>query len=74
MSNSESGPTITAEQFAQLYNELRAMARGQMALERTDHTLQTTALVHEVFIRMFPSGMMDRKSFLIAPHRLGGAS
>lgn len=32
--------------------ELRRLARRHMARERRDHTLQTTALVHEAFIRL----------------------
>ena len=35
-----------------LYNELRALARGRMANESPDHTLQPTALVHEVWLRL----------------------
>ena len=37
---------------AQVYDELRRMARRQMKGERKDNTLQTTALVHEVYLRM----------------------
>lgn len=33
-------------------NELRKLARRQMNRERADHTLQVTALVNEVFIRL----------------------
>jgi RNA polymerase sigma factor (TIGR02999 family) len=36
----------------QVYSELRAMARRYMKNERPDHTLQTTALVHEVYLRL----------------------
>jgi RNA polymerase sigma factor (TIGR02999 family) len=35
-----------------VYAELRRLARHYMALERPDHTLQPTALVHEAFIRL----------------------
>jgi len=35
-----------------LYNELRTMARHFMRGERAGHTLQTTALVHEAYIRL----------------------
>src|SRR5262245_53089713 len=35
-----------------LYDELRVMARRHMKNERPDNTLQTTALVHEVYIRL----------------------
>jgi RNA polymerase sigma-70 factor (ECF subfamily) len=35
-----------------VYNELRHVARHYMREERSDHTLQTTALVHEAFLRL----------------------
>ena len=42
----------SAELIALLYQELHAMARGQMRRERPGHTLQTTALVHEAYLRL----------------------
>jgi RNA polymerase sigma factor (TIGR02999 family) len=36
----------------QVYNELRRMARRYMKNERQANTLQTTALVHEVYLRL----------------------
>ena len=35
-----------------VYNELRAMAGGQLRGERPDHSLQATALVHEAYLRL----------------------
>jgi len=35
-----------------VYDELRRMARGHMRRERQDHTLQTTALVHEAYLKL----------------------
>jgi RNA polymerase sigma factor (TIGR02999 family) len=35
-----------------VYEELRAMARGHMRAERSGHTLQVTALVHEAYLRL----------------------
>jgi len=35
-----------------VYDELRRLARGYMARERTDHTLQATALVHEAYLKL----------------------
>lgn len=55
------------ELLAELYDELRAIARGCMRDERTDHTLQPTALVHEAFARLFAGGAPDvegRKHFV----------
>lgn len=36
----------------QIYDELKRIARGLMQRERGNHTLQTTALVHEAYLRM----------------------
>ena len=35
-----------------VYDELRKLAQGYLQEERTDHTLQATALVHEAYIRL----------------------
>ena len=35
-----------------IYQELRRIAKGMMRRERSDHTLQATALVHEVYMRL----------------------
>jgi len=35
-----------------VYDELRRLARGYLQRERSDHTLQATALVHEAYLRM----------------------
>jgi len=38
--------------FDRFYSELRALAGYHLARERTDHTLQPTALAHEAYMRM----------------------
>lgn len=35
-----------------IYSDLRRVARGQLVRERPDHTLNTTALVHESYLRL----------------------
>jgi len=35
-----------------VYNELRRLAHGYLKQERPGHTLQTTALVHEAYLRL----------------------
>lgn len=35
-----------------VYEELRKLAASRMSSERSDHTLQATALVHEAYIRL----------------------
>jgi RNA polymerase sigma factor (TIGR02999 family) len=50
-----------------LYPELKKFARRYMAAERGQHTLQPTALVNEVYIRIFggaPVDWNDRTHFL----------
>jgi RNA polymerase sigma-70 factor, ECF subfamily len=39
--------------FESLHRELRRIARAKMRRERPDHTLQPTALVNEVFVKLF---------------------
>jgi len=47
------GDPAALEQLSkQVYDELRRMARRHMKGERKDNTLQTTALVHEVYLRL----------------------
>jgi RNA polymerase sigma factor (TIGR02999 family) len=41
-----------AELVVMLYRELRNLASGYLRRERSDHTLQTTALVHEAYLRL----------------------
>jgi RNA polymerase sigma factor (TIGR02999 family) len=38
--------------FPLVYEELQGVAHRQMRLERADHTLNTTALVHEAYVRL----------------------
>jgi RNA polymerase sigma-70 factor (ECF subfamily) len=46
--NSEAG----AKLIPLVYEELRRMARRYMRQERSDHILQTTALIHEAYLRL----------------------
>src|SRR5687767_15867696 len=49
----QNGRPDAAHQLMPLvYDELRRLARGQMRRERSDHTLQATALVHEAYFRL----------------------
>ncbi len=41
-----------AELVVLLYSELHRLASGYLRRERSDHTLQTTALVHEAYLRL----------------------
>jgi RNA polymerase sigma-70 factor, ECF subfamily len=42
-----------------VYDELRAMAARRLQNERTDHTLQPTALVNEAFLRLADQTQVD---------------
>lgn len=46
----------SAELLERLYDELRRLARSRMARLRPGNTLQPTALVHEVFLRLSKDG------------------
>ena len=49
----EGGNTAASEELLSVvYEELRHMARGYLGRERSDHTLQPTALVHEAYLRL----------------------
>ena len=42
-----------------VHHELRVLARRYMRRERSDHTLQATALVHEVYLRLVDAGSIE---------------
>jgi RNA polymerase sigma factor (TIGR02999 family) len=42
-----------------VYDELRAIAHGQLRSERTEHTLSTTGLVHEAYLRLVDQRKAD---------------
>jgi RNA polymerase sigma factor (TIGR02999 family) len=45
-------PDAASQLIPLVYEELRRVARRQMQRERSDHTLQATALVHEAYFRL----------------------
>ena len=50
-----------------VYQELRRLAAHYLQNERGDHTLQPTALVHELYLKLFlhqPPSINDREHFL----------
>ena len=49
---SEGDDGVLAELTPLVYEELRRLAHRQMGAERQDHTLQTTALVSEAYLRL----------------------
>lgn len=56
-----------------IYNELHALAHHYLRGERSGHTLQTTALVHEAYLRLVQQGpfqAQDREHFIAVAARL----
>lgn len=45
-----------------VYSELRRLAQHHLRGERQDHTLQSTALVHEAYLRLVRPGSMQLES------------
>jgi RNA polymerase sigma factor (TIGR02999 family) len=62
-------PEPAPELWSMVYRELRQIAGGYMRNERPDHTLQTSALVNEAWLRAFqgkPFRWSSRKHFFCA--------
>ena len=69
----ENGDQQAAEQLLPLvYDELRRLAASRMRNEKSDHTLQPTALVHEAFMRLV--GNEDRAHWDGRGHFFGAAA
>jgi len=52
-------PHAARELLPLVYAQLRALAQQYMLAERSSHTLQATALVHEAYIRLVQSDQID---------------
>jgi RNA polymerase sigma factor (TIGR02999 family) len=52
-------PDALDELFPMVYENLRRMARRRMRRERTGHTLSTTALVHEAYLKLVDFDRID---------------
>ena len=56
-----------------VYKELRRLAHYHLQAERPDHSLQSTALVHEAYLRLLggqPVGLQSRAHFVAVASRL----
>ena len=56
-----------------VYKELRSLAHYHLQSERPDHTLQSTALVHEAYLRLLggrPVELQNRAHFVAVASRL----
>ncbi len=62
------------EFFTLVYEELRLLARQYMRQERVDHTLQPTALVNEVYLRLFGENRVEWQNsahfFIVAARQM----
>ena len=57
----EQGQPQASERLLPLvYKELKRLAASRMLLERPDHTLQATALVHEAYLRLVDTERVQR--------------
>ena len=56
-------PDAASTLLAQVYAELRQLARAKMAREQPGHTLQPTALVHEAWLRLGEQRFENRAHF-----------
>jgi RNA polymerase sigma factor (TIGR02999 family) len=64
--------TALDDLFPQVYDELRRLAAHALQGERSDHTLQPTALVHEAYLRLARSESFEirsRTEFLVVAAR-----
>ncbi|MEO7063150.1 MAG: ECF-type sigma factor [Dokdonella sp.] len=59
MSNNSVGSQSADALFADVYSRLKAMAGRQLTLVRQGGTLETTALVHELYLRMCTRGELS---------------
>jgi RNA polymerase sigma factor (TIGR02999 family) len=70
---SEGDDGALAKLLPLVYNELRRVARAHLQRERPDHTLQSTALVHEAYLRLLgsePPELRNRPHFIAIASRL----
>lgn len=67
---SESGKLLSL-----VYDELRQLAGSKLKRERSDHTLQSTALVHEAYLRLVgKSAEVDKSKWKSKAHFFGAAA
>src|SRR5580704_4720197 len=67
LSESPPGDPSAAERLLPLvYDELRRLAAARMANERSDHTLDATALVHEAYLRLVGDQRFDGRGHFFA--------
>ena len=69
----DEGDSSSAEQLLPLvYTELRKLAAAKMAAEKSEHTLQATALVHEAYVQLV--GNETRRTYRDRRHFFASAA
>ena len=66
---SRGNPAALSSLMPCVYDQLRQLASRRLRSERPDHTLQTTALVHEVYLKL-----VDQRHAFAAFEQLGASS
>ena len=56
---SRDDPDAADRLYALVYDELRGVAGRQLLAEREGHTLQPTALAHEVYLKLLDQNQVD---------------
>lgn len=67
----EGNPEASERLWAEVYDEMRRLARHLLAHERSGHTMSTTALVHECYLKLVDQTQVQWQSRL---HFFGMAS
>jgi RNA polymerase sigma factor (TIGR02999 family) len=65
-------PQALKEVLPLVYQELRRLAHQHLKSERADHSMQSTALVHEAYLRLVgaqPADLQDRGHFIAVASR-----
>ncbi len=63
LKSAQAGNRGSLDEFLPLvYDELKKIAAYKLSLERKNHTLQATALVHEAYLRMIDQHSVDWKN------------
>lgn len=71
----DSGDPLASKKLLPLvYDELRNLAAARLKNERSDHTLQATALVHEAWLRIVGDNENDDRKWNSRGHFFGAAA
>jgi len=63
LKDAQAGKRESLDEFLPLvYDELKKIAAYKLSLERANHTLQATALVHEAYLRLIDQHSVDWKN------------